>query len=166
MIIEYFVSTNDNKRGGHYLLLCDTCGKQFERNAFGVKNKTNHYCNKDCFHKAEIGRSINDKQRECLKLGHGSGEENSRWIGGRINHAGGYIYIHKPEHPMSGKRGYVLEHRLVMEDFIGRYLKPEEVIHHVNKNRSDNRIENLMLFNNKREHLDYHKTISILKDSK
>ena len=46
----------------------------------------------------------------------------------------------------------VLEHRLIMEREIGRPLRPEEVVHHINHDTLDNRIENLRLYANRSEH--------------
>ncbi|MBU4274401.1 HNH endonuclease [Patescibacteria group bacterium] len=66
------------------------------------------------------------------------------WRGGRYkdNHSG-YVWVYNPEHPLCNKRGYVLEHRLAMEKFIGRHLRGNEIIHHKNKKKDDNRINNL-----------------------
>lgn len=68
-----------------------------------------------------------------------------------------YFMIYLPNHPNRDRWGYVLEHRLVMEQMLGRYLKPKEVVHHINNIRSDNRIKNLMLFPNNRAHLEFHR---------
>lgn len=57
----------------------------------------------------------------------------------------GYIYIKKPKHPFCTKEGYILEHRLRLEEKIGRFLQKNEIGHHINGNRSDNRIENLQV---------------------
>lgn len=74
-----------------------------------------------------------------------------QWTGGRIKRSG-YWYVKRKDHPHGGKQGYVAEHRLVMEEKIGRYLKPEEVVHHINGDRADNRLENLQLFESHGQH--------------
>jgi hypothetical protein len=72
----------------------------------------------------------------------------------RIN-AGGYIEVWNPSHPNSNKKGYVLEHRLVMSEYIDRPLLKSEDVHHINGNKQDNRIENLELLT-KSEHTSIH----------
>lgn len=69
----------------------------------------------------------------------------------------GYVRIKCPDHPHKNQHGYVMEHRLVMEHHLGRYLTPIEVVHHKNKNTSDNRIENFQLFKTNAEHSKFHR---------
>lgn len=65
--------------------------------------------------------------------------------------ARGYVMLRKPDHPMAQKSGYVMEHRLVMAEYLGRLLGANEVVHHRNGVKTDNRIENLELLS-KSEH--------------
>lgn len=67
----------------------------------------------------------------------------------------GYIRILKPDHPFHDNRGYVKEHRLVMEEYLGRYLTKDEIVHHINENPSDNRPENLQIMT-RPEHVKHH----------
>lgn len=72
------------------------------------------------------------------------GSKAGYWKGGRYkDNTSGYVWIFTPDHSSCTKRGYVLEHRLVMEKFIGRYLRGNEIIHHKNKIKDDNRVKNL-----------------------
>lgn len=64
---------------------------------------------------------------------------------GKRKNSGGYIRISSPNHPRADKNGNVLEHRLVMEQQLGRYLLPSEKVHHRNGFKDDNRWENLEL---------------------
>lgn len=73
----------------------------------------------------------------------------------RIRHSEGYTVLYRPNHPSSWKSGYVYEHRFVMEEHLGRSLRADELVHHINEDRSDNRIENLEVMT-KRKHQYIH----------
>lgn len=55
----------------------------------------------------------------------------------------GYIIVRRPDHPKAWSTGYIYEHRAVVEEHIGRFLEDHEIVHHINEDRQDNRIENL-----------------------
>lgn len=114
-----------------------------------------HFIGKNKIPKYIRGHSLRGKSRY-------KGKTNPHWKGGRIV-VGEYIYIYKPLHPFSTKDGYVAEHRLIMEKYIGRYLKKKEVVHHINNHGSDNIIENLKLFKNTGYHTVRH---HIIRDNK
>ena len=79
------------------------------------------------------------------------------WKGGEVKDVHGYILVYSPDHPNRNAQGagYVKRSRLVMEKELGRYLKKNEVVHHRNGIRDDDRIENLVLMTN-RTHLSLH----------
>src|SRR5262245_5535018 len=66
----------------------------------------------------------------------------------------GYRTIWDPDHPNSHD-GRVYEHRVVAEQKIGRFLRTDEIVHHINGNRSDNRPENLEVVT-KHQHQVHH----------
>ena len=63
----------------------------------------------------------------------------------RINQMGDYNYGLIKGHPNANAHNYVLYHRLVMENYIGRYLNKNEVVHHKDGNKNNNDISNLEL---------------------
>jgi hypothetical protein len=79
--------------------------------------------------------------------------ERQGWKGG-VKVVKGYSYQRVPGHPNASKHGsYVAVHRLVVEQHLGRYLDPSEVVHHLDDNPQNNSIENLQVFSNNGEHL-------------
>jgi hypothetical protein len=78
-------------------------------------------------------------------------ERHYRWAGGRIQMRDGYVQLRveqsDPLSVMADSKGYALEHRIVMARSLGRPLANYETVHHINGDRSDNRIENLQLRN-------------------
>ncbi len=78
----------------------------------------------------------------------GFGETHPQWNGG-IQIDQGYVNIKAPANfpypPMITTNGYIRRHRLIMSQHLGRELKRSEIIHHLNGNRQDDRIENLVL---------------------
>jgi hypothetical protein len=83
-----------------------------------------------------------------------SGSLHKGWKGGRLLNKDGYVEIYSPGHPNSKKHThYILEHRLVMEKMLGRFLSKKEVVHHKNGVKTDNRPENLEVFESNAKHL-------------
>jgi len=149
----YYEENKDKiiKKNNYKGKTCIDCGKKVSNNSLRCKPcmyKTRIPWNKG---KKFICSGQFKKGRRKLR------EENSNWKGGKKQNRG-YIFIHLPTHPHA-KKGYVQEHRLIVEKHLGRYLKKGEVVHHINEIKDDNRIENLMLFKTNAEHMKFHTKI-------
>lgn len=108
-------------------------------------------------HGQKVGYRHTDETRAKMRAHNGqkSGPLNSCWRGGSHLTHFGYVKIRHTAHPFA-KNGYVLEHRLVMEHHLGRYLSPSEHVHHTNGDRTDNHLENLSVMTNC-EHVRHHR---------
>lgn len=99
---------------------------------------------------ANKGKVVSESTRYKISESH-----KIQGIGHKKKRKDGYVAVFYPQHPNSTKDGYVMEHHLVMEQNIGRYIQAGEVVHHKNHKRDDNTIENLELMTFK-EHASLH----------
>lgn len=76
------------------------------------------------------------------------------WKGGIID-INGYCYVYREKHPFKVCGHYIKRSRLIAEAYLGRFLTKKEVVHHINKNKKDDRIENFIVFDNNGSHLNY-----------
>lgn len=108
---------------------CAVCGRQDDYPSSVAK--TRKYCdNPDC--------SRQGRFKNALERTHNS--KPARLTGD------GYVKIWEPEHPKA-THGWVLEHRWLMEQHLGYVLDSTVEVDHKNRNRSDNRLENLQVLN-------------------
>lgn len=82
-------------------------------------------------------------------------DQNGNWRGGTTR-KDGYVYVLQADHPQADEHGYVAEHRLVMEQRLGRLLEPLEVVHHKDEILDDNEGVNLELYDKNSTHLKGH----------
>jgi len=77
---------------------------------------------------------------------------------------GEYLCEFAPNHPRATKEGYVRTHILVAEKKLGRYLKPEECVHHIDEDKYNNSPDNLMVFKTVADHSAFHKGVKAVCD--
>jgi hypothetical protein len=124
---------------------CKDCGKELSLQSKRITVRCRSCNAKHLWSTGKIGKEI-------------SGANNHNYKGGKYKNSRGYIIVLSPDHPNATVKDYVLEHRLVMEKKLGRYLNPSELVHHLNNIKTDNRPENLSL---KTRHT--HDTRSVLR---
>ena len=104
-----------------------------------------------------FGRKGKDSPVFGNKYPQNTGEKNHNWIGGKYYTKAGYVMIRDYTVKINTPGAYKLEHRIVMEKHLGRKLKNNEKVHHLNGIKDDNRLENLKLFSSSRNHMIYEK---------
>lgn len=121
--------------------VCIKCGRRF-------RPSSGHLRCPACRSKdlCACGNAKQAKSDTCSDCHTEAGEANGNWRGGRTRHKKGYVMVYTPGHPRAVTGNYVFEHILVAEELLGRYLMPDERIHHRNGIRNDNRPENLELW--------------------
>lgn len=123
------------------LIICPICNKQLKRRHLHDKQT----CSRECSIKLR-SLNIKKKKNELSKLNKWDGIERvGMWKVEKTIKSNGYLWAKCPQHPNAFKDGYVLAHRIVMENHLGRILRSNEIVHHIDGNKSNNDISNLMI---------------------
>ncbi len=89
------------------------------------------------------------------------GIDAANWKGGQVMR-GGYIFVFLPDHPEANCSGYVRKSHLIAEEKLGRYLYPDEITHHKNEIKNDDRPENIEV-TTQSKHASFHRKIQELR---
>ncbi len=115
--------------------VCDNCQSNFKIGwKISLEQSLHNFCNRICYY----------EWRKDIK-------NHPHWKGGEVKMQG-YVFLKVEGHPYGNELGYVKRSRLIMEAYLGRYLLPEETMHHINEIRDDDRIENFKLCSSLSEH--------------
>jgi hypothetical protein len=120
------------------------------------------YLHNPRYHKYLMGHNRRGRRSPREEYDNRRGSNNYNWKGGRPISSTGYkIWADKSDPNAYNKQGHRYEHRIVMARYLGRPLMSNEIVHHVNEDKLDNRIENLKLMT-KGEHNSLHFTKDFL----
>lgn len=165
--MKIMLELNEREIGTWNNCKCDVCGKGFHRKPSQIAKSRKHYCSVACHAaaKALLMRGAGNHQYGL------KGSANASWKSDMKETRYGYIAVRCPEHPFRDKSGFVLEHRLVAEEYLltdgnsveidgKKYLKQDYVVHHKNFDRMDNRPENLAVLSHA-EHQRLHLSLNM-----
>jgi len=157
-------TNNPNYKHGKYLEnshgldKCPSCGRK--------KLISSEYCKKcrmSLYNPFKGGTHSKESLKKISEASKKMWKKRRKEIEGRKSKTSqGYIRVLNYSHPNADDYNHIFEHVLVMSEHLGRPIKPEERIHHINGIKTDNRISNLYLCENSSEHKKIH---SSLEDS-
>ena len=120
---------------------CLSCNTEFTTRQWRVNQGKGKFCSRKCYN------NWNQSDRHWRYRGH--------------KKSNGYEMLVSPHSPLANCRGYAPEHRLIMERKLGRGLVPNEIVHHIDLDKTNNSPDNLVVLNNG-EHANYHRQINRL----
>ena len=153
------------KRAKTVKIICKYCGKEFELKASETRVKLGqvNYCSLSCRDKAQMtGKIINCPQcgkefystrRKFCSKKCACDYRSENYLNKKNYEENGYIIHHVRGY---NKKGNAREHRLIMEQYLGRRLEKNEVVHHIDENKKNNCIDNLKLMT-RGEHSKLHR---------
>ncbi len=145
---------------------CLVCGKRFHITPYRLNKTENHYCSRECHRIAKMSYMLGDKNHQFGLLGN----KNASWKSDEKISYYGYKLVRNLDHPFRNTDGFVFEHRLVAEKYLlndtnsieingNLYLSSDYVVHHLDFNRLNNRVDNLLVMK-RSEHSEMHMKIT------
>lgn len=119
--------------------VCEVCGKEFKTFPCRVEKGHSRFCSRKC-------RGVNDRSEKSL---------------GEVDGFNTYVATSGYAKIVFGRSSEQLLHVYFMEKHLGRKLVKNEHVHHINENKLDNRLENLLLVDNCGEHQKKHAEIRL-----
>ena len=128
--------------------VCALCGKLFMKKR--IEMHMNNFCCRDHFYRWNSER-ISDYNRSKNPMNMPGGVLISRVRRSNMLRGRGQG---KSYRKLLGRH----EHRVVAESILKRPLRKDEVVHHIDGNKQNNAVDNLMVFASQAEHVKYHST--------
>ena len=144
-----------------FIKRCLVCKREFQ-----TRNNITKFCSRKCFGKSRIGhtkgfqkgdKNIAKRPEVRKKLSERQLKDNHWNYKGLKLKINGRWFIYNPTHPFT-KISRIAQSRLVAEKCLGHYLTKQEVIHHLNGNKLDDRPKNLYLFASNSIHMSYERS--------
>ena len=117
-----------------YTYQCEECGKDFHRRQ--KLEKPARFCSKSCSGKWQYKAGVQNVTA--------SANLSPNWKGGIRKRGHRKVMVYAPDHPHSSD-GYVWIHRLALEEVLGRPLEPDELVHHIDGDPTNNHPDNLQI---------------------
>lgn len=150
---EFFVTRKNGKKDRRVRYKCPICHETKESNPWNVKKTT---CCKTCRNKISgVKKRGGDSSNKGIKRPHTRRENSARWNGGRFINSQGYVMVLVKSGSINRKSGwenYKPEHVVKIEELIGRKLIKGECVHHIDGDRTNNDLDNLVLLSSHQEH--------------
>lgn len=164
MIIEEFKKKrrNSDKIDTYVVYICQNCGEKSETTKANYNKKKTGLCRPCSSSNTGLSKTGLESKTKGIPREHLRGVNSKNWRGGRYINSSGYVMVlnkHGSVGRSSGWENYRPEHIVVIEKHIGRKLEKDECVHHIDGDRQNNNIDNLVVIDSNKHHRVTHMSL-------